>query len=466
MAVNRRDIFWGYTAQLLNVGAGLILLPVIVRYFSPEDVGLWFVFITLAGLAQLLEFGFQPTLARNTAYVYAGARSLEKNGLPDINANSNSIDIELLANLISASRKIYRIVSVFAVFILLGGGTFYIYSLLVPQQNVTVVLFAWVAFALGYIVTFYYGYFNGMLQGRGDITAANQVVAITRGSLIVIGTLTIIMGYGLLGLGVASLISCIIGRWLAIKLYYSQKNKELSDVKLIATDPNKLIKILWYNSSRLGAVQVGAFLIQRANILIASSFLGLAAAASYGMTLTVLMAIVNFSMVVCLIQLPTMNSLQAIGNKKKLRTTYGSIVVVGWVTFLLAFTVLFFGGNSLLNAISSKTLILPALPLFFLGLVMLLELNHSLAATYLTTINEIPFVRAALWSGVGIVLISLFFIKMWGIWALIAGQGLVQLAYNNWKWPALSVRSLGGDGAKIIMEGFLGVRNIVYSRRK
>src|SRR6266567_8101153 len=75
MAISRRDIYWGYAAQLLNVGAGLILLPVVVRYFSPEDVGLWFVFITLAGLAQLLEFGFQPTLARNTAYVYAGARS-------------------------------------------------------------------------------------------------------------------------------------------------------------------------------------------------------------------------------------------------------------------------------------------------------------------------------------------------------------------------------------------------------
>jgi len=108
---------------------------------------------------------------------------------------------------------------------------------------------------------------------------------------------------------------------------------------------------------------------------------------------------------------------------------------------------------------------LPPLPLAILGLVILLELNHSIAGNYLTTINVIPFVRAALWSGLSIALISILLVKVMGVWALIVGQGVVQLAYNNWKWPIMSIKSLGGCYTKIILGGFFETSNIIFSKR-
>ena len=67
--LTRGDVLWGYIAQVLNIGAGLILLPILLRNLSPEDVGLWFVFISLAALAQLLELartapGFRDDIGR------------------------------------------------------------------------------------------------------------------------------------------------------------------------------------------------------------------------------------------------------------------------------------------------------------------------------------------------------------------------------------------------------------------
>jgi len=442
----RRDIIWGYVAQALNIGAGLILLPVILHYLPQEDVGLWFVFVTLGSLAQLLEFGFQPTMARNTAYVYAGAQTLVKKGLPNPTPEGQSLNLLLLGELVRTARRIYRIVTLLAFIILMVGGTLYISSLLTPNQDPRLYLPAWLAFGLGYVATFYYGYFNGLLQGRGDITAANKVIVITRSTLIVLGALLVILGYGLPGLGVASLVSAIVGRWASMRYYFVETKPEARQAHQMRDGQgHKLLKTLWHNSWRLGSVHLGAFLIQRSSVLIASSFLGLEASASYGMTITVLMALMSVSTVIANVQLPHMNALQIAGNRTVLRSIFGEIVITAWAIFIAGLAFLIAFGDTLLQHIDSKTPLLPTHELIILGAIILLELNHSIAASYITTKNEIPFLKSAIYSGLFITGLSLALVSTWGIWGLILTQGTIQLAYNNWKWPKEALSHLGGD---------------------
>lgn len=458
----RRDIVWGYIAQALNIGAGLILLPVILHYLPQEDVGLWFVFVTLGSLAQLLEFGFQPTLARNTAYVYAGAQTLVKKGLSVPPAEGQQLSLPLLGALVHTARGIYRIVAVIAFIVLMGGGTLYISTLLTPSQNPWVYLPAWVAFGLGYVATFYYGYFNGLLQGRGDITAANKVIIITRGTLIVLGALLVILGYGLPGLGAASLISAVVGRWASMRYYFVDARPEARQAH--SNPPNqgdRLLKTLWHNSWRLGVVHLGAFLIQRSSILIASSFLGLAASASYGMTITILMALMSISTVIANVQLPHMNALQVSGKKQELRSVFGEIVIVSWMVFIVGMVFLVVLGDDLLHLIASKTPLLGMPELIALGVIILLELNHSVAAAYLTTQNEVPFLKAAVYSGLFITALSLALVSEWGVWGLILAQGAIQLAYNNWKWPKDALSHLGGDLPRLLRDGGVRLRSHV-----
>lgn len=463
-AATRTDILWGYIAQALNIGAGIILLPIILRYLPPVDVGLWFVFVTLAGLAQMLEFGFQPTIARNSAYIYAGAQSLQRSGLPDRQSEKNGVNVKLLADLVDASKRIYRIVALLASIVLLFGGTCYIYTILTPAQNVFSSVGAWVCFAAGYIATFYFGYINGLLQGRGDVTSANKVSIITRGSLILLGSAAVIAGYGLLGLGISSLISAVIGRWFANRFYYSAAQKEELKAYRQTVHGAELIKTLWHNASRLGVVQIGAFLIQRANILIASSFLGLSIAASYSMTLTVLMVIGAVSMVICNIHTPHMNALQAEGKQVNLQVLYGEILILAWGVYVAGFFTLFFLGQHILRAIGSKTSLLPGYQLLMLGLICALELNHSIAATYLTTTNKVPFLNAALLSGISILILSLCLVNPVQITGLIIAQGLVQLFYNNWKWPVEAMKHLHSGHKRTLSLGFNSLRQKITSR--
>jgi O-antigen/teichoic acid export membrane protein len=454
----KKDLLWGYFAQTLNIGAGLILLPIILRYFTVADVGLWFVFITLAGFAQLLEFGFLPTLTRNVAYVYAGADSLLKEGVPESGNRIQPVNQQLLGSLILSARRIYRVVALLAAVVMFVGGSGYIYTTLSPAQDFSEIVLAWLVFAFGYVLTFYFGYYNGLLQGRGDVTLANKVVVITKTTLIVAGCISTVAGWGLLGLGVASALSAAVGRVVA-RYYFNLDNLSVVAAELKScVEYGPVLGTLWYNASRLGAVQVGGFLIQRGNILLASSFLGLEAAASYGMTITVVSALAGVAGVAAQVQIPHLCALEAKGDRESCAAVYGEALILGGLVFLFGLLALMVFGNYFLELIGSQTMLLPTPLLCALGLIWLLEMNHVIAATYLTTLNFIPFVPAALLSGIAVFVTTLLLINPLGVLGLIIGQGLPQLAYNNWKWPVEAMRNLSTNLMSVIK---LGARKLM-----
>lgn len=434
------DVFWAYLAQGLNIGAGLIMLPLVARYLHSDDFGLWLVFMTLAALAQLLEFGFQPTLIRNVAYVYSGAVTLKRIGVPT-KAVPGTINLRLLADVWGASRKIYRVVALVALVVLWGIGSVYITSLTTMNQSIFLCLLAWFSFAAGYVLNFYFGYVSGFLMGRGDIASANKAIVFSRCVFLFLGAVALILGFGLLGLGFANLVSAFVGRALAWNFMYSRKSLEMFEIKNIAPR-NYMVKLLWHNSYRMGIVQLGAFLIQRSSLLLASSFLGLSVAASYGMTMTVLLTITAVGMVIMQVSIPKISALQS-GNThgEELVSKYGEILLISWFFYIASAILLIFFAPLFLSIISSKTQLLDTSLLVFSCVIFALELNHTIAATYLTTTNRVPFVIPAILSGVGIVLLGLAFVQWLGVVGLLLSQFIVQLAYNNWKWP-LEVQKL------------------------
>ena len=59
MNIGKKDVLWGYISLLLVQGINVILLPVIVRYLNFAELGVWYTFTSLYGLAMLIDFGFQ-----------------------------------------------------------------------------------------------------------------------------------------------------------------------------------------------------------------------------------------------------------------------------------------------------------------------------------------------------------------------------------------------------------------------
>lgn len=446
--MTRRDLLWGGLAQLTNMG-GLLLLPFALRFLPSGELALWFAFLALAGFAQLLEMGFQPTIARAAAYVQAGAQSLVADGLSSAPVHDAAPNPTLLADLVDAARRIYRGVALVAAAGLLLLGSGYVVFIVREQALVATALAAWWITALGSVVNFYFGYYNALLQGRGDVTGANQAVVTLKTTYVLGAIAALYAGWGLVGIGAASLASSVVGRLVARALYLhgAATPPACGD----ADDRERraqLLRQLWPNARRLTVANLGGFLILRANTLIATAFLGLQAAASYGLVIQLLQALSGFANMPAALQLPRMNQLQVARDRPQLRHAFVQVWATALAVYGLGATVLLLAGPQLLALVHAQTRLLPAAQLAALCVVYALELQHSLCATYLTTFNVVPFVRSALISGVCITFIAMLLspLPAFGAWGLVIAQGGVQLAYNNWKWPLEALRSLRGDG--------------------
>lgn len=457
---------WAYAAQLLNIGANVLLLPFVLRYLSAPELGLWYVFIALSAGAQLLEFGFQPTIARHASYVYSGAREILAVGVP-ANERSGNVDLPLLAALLDAARQIYRYVACGAAVCLWGLGSAYILSLAADaEKSLAGLILPWLVFSAGALINFYYGYYNGLLQGRGDLTAANQVVVLSRGTFVLASVPLLVLGSGLTGLACASVLSAIAGRVMSVRAFFRDSSPETAYLRQCQGKTPQLAGTLWRSAWRLGLTQLGAFLVLRANVFVATSFMGLAAAASYGLSVQLLGVVSGLSLMLVSLQAPRMSALQVSGDNAALRRIFCTSVAVALGIFLVGGILLVTCGQFLLTMLGSNTGLLPPPWLLLLTLVMLLEVNHSVSAIYLTTRNSVPFAAAAILSGAGIVSLSIFLVRNTdlGVGGLVVAQGLVQLAYNNWKWPLEAARDLRCGVAECVRLGWAGIRGVFSAR--
>ena len=61
----------------------------------------------------------------------------------------------------------------------------------------------------------------------------------------------------------------------------------------------------------------------------------------------------------------------------------------------------------------------------------------QLLVILLLTKNEVPFFKASIISGIGVVIILFIFLNYTelGLLSLILAPGIAQAVYQNWKWP-------------------------------
>ncbi len=459
------DIAWGYAAQLVNIGSGVLLLPVVLLTLSPEQVGLWFVFLTLVAMAQLFELALQPTLSRTAAYVFAGADSLSGIGLQAPRPNS-SVSVGLLTALIAGGRASYKVITALVAVCLVLGGSAYVATLVSKSEaGAGTAVLAWVVYASGITINVFYGYYSAFILGHGNVGQNSRITVLTRGSFVLLAALGLIFEQQLMALGIASLVSCVVGRWLAHHYF-----KGLVPPSTAPTDVRpttvEVMRTLWPNAWRLFVVQLGGFLIIRANTLVVSSYLGLKIAGSYGLTLQLLLLISGVASLLVILQLPRMNAAQARGDRALLKQAVGLSVVSSWIIFAFGAFLLASFGHELLAHLGRQVHLLDTPVLLAMVTIAFLEMNHSIAAHYLTTLNKVPFAGAAIVSGLAIACLG-YALCAWtasGIWGVVIAQGLVQLAYNNWKWPRDALRELDTSVGELLRIGCSELRHLFVPR--
>lgn len=438
MQINNKDVFWNFSATVLKIASGVLILPLILRFLSTQEVGIWTIFLSLSAISYLLDFGFSQTFTRNITYIFSGVNELQKEGYERI-SSKNEINYGLLKSTIDAMRWFYKYIAIIVFIFLILGGTTYLYFILKNgfTGNSQLIFASWIIYSITISYQIYTLYYDALLQGRGLIKIAKQITVISQISFIVIGSILIIFtNWGLLSLVIGQTFSIIINRVLSKKHFFDLNLKyKLSEA--LSLSRKETLENISPNAIKIGITSLGGYLVNRSSIFIGSIYIPLADIASFGITKQIIDLLACIATLWFSTYYPQMIQHRVQNNDYGIKNLYIKSKIIYFVIFIVGGIFLVGIGNPMLEIIESKTLFIPNYLFIFAIIVSLLENNHSWAGSILLTKNEVPFFKAALYSGLLTVILLFVFLNAtnMGILSFVLAPGIAQLCYQNWKWP-------------------------------
>lgn len=454
ITITKKDVIWSYLAQFFNIASGFITLPLILSMLSTEEIAMNYLMMTVGTLVALIDFGFNPQFGRNVTYVFSGAQNLTKDGLEGV--RTGNVNFHLLRVLIDVAKTTYRLMSLIVLVIMFTFGTWYIYTVTDGFSNVNNSFMIWIVYSISTFFNIYFYYYSSLLTGSGKIKEAKQSLLASRIGYIVLAYVMLYIGWGLMGVVLANLISPFLGRALSHYFFYSRELREQLSCEKVTNDEKKeLFKVIWYNAKKLGVNFIGAYAITKFAMFIAGLYLSMEDIASYGLMTQIVSILTGVASVFFSTYIPTINHYKILGENDNLLHTFARSQFVFILIYIIGSIVIVLLGPWALNLIKSNAeLPLKHILILFL-FITLLENNHANFATVITASNKVPFVSAALISG-GLICVFDFIVLQFsslGMLGIILVPGIVQLAYNNWYWPRFVLREYNISFLKFIIMG-------------
>ena len=446
--VSRSAVSWSLLAAALRFGSALLLLPLILWRIPPDELGLWYVFVSLGSLAALLDLGFAHTVTRSAGYLWAGSRLLLPFGIaeppietdPTAGAIHRQPNLPMLSNLVASLRVYYLSVGALVLLLLITAGGVWIWHKSEGLANAQSIRLAFLAYAIGVSLGLANSVWPSLLAGINAVKEAQQITAACLLAYFCLAVAGLLAGFGVWALVSATIVAAFAERLLGQAVFY----------RLVPLRSGKfdlsMLRTLWPNAWRTAAVGLGAFMVFQANTLICSAFLDLRTTASYGLSLQAVSLLVGLSDIWVRVRLPAINHLRAQGMVERIPAIFRPRIILALLTFGVGAAVLLLLGRPLLELLNARTQLLPAALLATLLLIQLLEMHHSLYGELVYSENVNPFVKPALISGLAIIILSVLLTPRFGVWGMLFASGCVQLCYNNW-WPVRrAIRGLGPTG--------------------
>lgn len=444
MIISRADVLWNYAATFLKIGSSILLLPLILKMMPSEKVGMWTIFITISSFAGLLDFGFNPSFTRNVTYIFSGIKTLKKTGVNTIENNIFEIDFGLLKGIISTMRWFYLRIAIIQFILLSTIGTYYIASLMQGfQGDQREVYIAWGLLCGINTYNIFTLYYDSLLQGKGLIKKSKQIIIIGQTVYLLIAGILILNGNDLIAIVTAQVSSVIIIRWLSYRTFFNTEIKQTLH-NAIARSQKEILKAIFPNALKVGLTGFSGFLVQKSSIIIGALYLTLDEIASYGITIQLIALIASLSGIYTATYQPKIVQLRVTSSNLAIKQLYLKGQFIVFLTYIVGGLGLLVLGGWTMQFIGSKTQLMP-IGLTILALILSLEqTNLIIAGGILLTKNEVPFFKAALVSGMavvlGLLLIFQFFTQ--GLIVMLLIPLIVDISYQTWKWPLEVIKEL------------------------
>lgn len=467
MNIGKKDFIWSYIGTTLNVITGIVLLPLVLHYLNGDELGLWYIFVSIGTLISLLDFGFTQTIARNIAYIWSGANRLNSTSTSGIDVREE-IDVDLLATVIRTCKVIYSIISAVALVLMIVPGTVYLWVVSADSDSMFW-LESWLVYAVAIFLNLFYLYYNACLRGVGNVEGSAKAMTFSKMANLALSVLLLVFGFGLLGVSLGYLLSVVLYRILS-RVFF-ERSKEVK--KIIVQFPahialgqvRETFMTIWHNTWRDGLVALSSFLGTQVNTLICSMVLGLTSTGFYGLAMQLAGVITSVSCVWYSTVQPKLQECAVKGHRDAFSKLFSEAVSV------------YFLASALLTVISA--LVCPPLvgwlrpemdfdvPMYLgVCLYMISFQGNLLFTSGISNFNMIPHAKAYIVSGIFSAFISYLLASFTplGIWSVIIAPFLALYAYNGWKWPHLLLGLLHIQPMALFSQGAEGLYEKVHAR--
>lgn len=458
-------MLWSLTATVLRFAGILLVLPFVLRSLAAEEMGLWYLFLSIGGLCGYFDLGFSPAVARSVAYLWAGAPTLQVSGhaasLPGASAPLNQ---QLFADLLVTIQRFAAGVALTALLAVGCGGGLWIWHQTGTLPHAESYRWAWVVYVLCASYAYYSGIWIPLLNGLNGVRPAQQsfvwALLVNYGSLLILLSLK----FGLWALVLASFLQGLTQRILCRRAF--DRFVRLRTQLPLGSFQWDLLKILWPQAWRGAALTFGIYVTLNAGTL-ACSFLGrLDLVASYGLSLQLALALTQVATIPLAVKLPFLSQSRISAAPDHLWTLVLPRIRLYWIICLVGSGFLLTGGDYIFrHVIQAKTSLLPLQPLSLLFLVLICEGNCGLFREIKLTHNQNPFTGPVLLSALLIAGLSIPAGMNFGAIGIILTHGLIQASFNYWWIPQVALASLHLSLREFIRKFFGGAEKTFFPPR-
>lgn len=463
----KNDFFWSYIGYFFNLGINIILLPLVLRFLSQEEIGIWYTFSSIYLVIILIDFGFTPTLVRSLTYAWSGAGELKAEGVADIIQDSHKPNIHLFSSVFLAARTIYFILSLAVLLLMITCGTVYIHYISNNLAN-KFILASWILYSVGGWSNIYFNYLILGLKSTGAIAGSQQAVVVSKIVQLVISAAGVVCGGGLIALSGSYIISSFVMRILAKNIFYKYNGigEYLKKVKgnITKNEIKKILKIIWFNAKKAGSVTIASTIMTQSGILFCSAFIGINETAVYGLCVQLNTVLFGVGQIFYQTNVVALTNAKINGDKKKQQKIFSMALVLSWCIVTVGIIFLSLGGTWLLDLIGANTRIKVSV-LLFICFYMFLEQNCALSTYYISLSNTYPFMKSFVVTAFFqlFVFLCLVIFTELQVWHILLVNIISRSFYISWKWPLECLKELDLTIFQLVRLGFLNIFAVIKS---
>jgi len=349
--------------------AGVLTIVFIIDFLSLSDQGYWYTFLSLGALATFAELGFTTIITQFISHEYAHLE--ERNGklMGDVNR------IDRTVSLVKFSFKFYLIVTLSAFIILSIVGVIF----LMHTTNNMYLLLAWVFYSFTGAFMLLVSLFGSVLRGFNKVKIAQQIILIASIVSNISIWIALYLGLNLWALGIGGIINVILSLFLLFfskksiwsQIYFSKVKKQHNWLK-------ETLPLQW----RYAISWASGYFIFQFIVPVALIYAGADVAGKLGLSLVIARAVQTLANSWGSTKIPQFNMFVSQKKRKNLDTLLATIQKQS----LLVFT--------------AGSILLLLLLIFIFPIILLIELLHSIFATfYIRRLDYIKiFIKSLSWN--------------------------------------------------------------------